>query len=85
MILVTPKQEVKRKTKYFCGVNFFLILEQSEKKTVFEYKLAFLGDFLFTCGDLNFVYNVFEFSSLFPIISPNQFPVFSRSRILFCR
>ena len=32
MILVTPKQEVGRKSEWFCGVKFFsLILEQREK------------------------------------------------------
>ena len=41
VILVTPKQEVERKSEWFCGVIFFALdLKQSEK-TVFERKFAF--------------------------------------------
>ena len=40
MILVTPKQEMERKSEWFCGVKFALILKLSEKK-VFEQKFAF--------------------------------------------
>ena len=61
VILVTPKQEVERKSEWFCGVNFFALnLKQSEKK-VLEQKFAFsLVVFLFTCGNLTLSFTVFS-------------------------
>ena len=41
MILVTPKQEVERKSEWVCGVNFFALNLKWSDKTVFEQKVAF--------------------------------------------
>ena len=41
MFLVTPKQEMERKSEWFCGVNFFALILKWNEKTVFEQKLAF--------------------------------------------
>ena len=41
MFLVTPKQEMERKSEWFCGVNFFALILKWNEKTVFEQKFAF--------------------------------------------
>ena len=41
MFLVTLKQEMERKSEWFCGVNFFPLILKWSEKTVFEQKMAF--------------------------------------------
>ena len=87
MILVTPKQEVKRKSKWFCGVKFFaLILER------FNFKIRFLASGSFVhIRQVHFDFYCFFFQfSIFSIESdfflngfPNPFIVHSRPSILF--
>ena len=60
VILVTPKQEVERKSEWFCGVNFFRSNFKVEWENGVWTKIRFLGsDFLFTCGNFTLIFTVF--------------------------
>ena len=39
--MITPKQEVERKSEWFCGVNFFALILKYSEKTVLEQKFGF--------------------------------------------
>ena len=87
MILVTPKQEMERKSEWFCGVKFF----RSNFKVEWEYgvwtKIRFIGSgFLFTCGNFTLIFTVFFrfFGSDFFLNGFSKpFIVRSRSSFLF--
>ena len=86
MILVTPKQEMERKSEWFCGVKFF----RSNFKVEWEYgvwtKFRFIGSgFLFTCGNFTLIFTVFSifWIRFFCKWFFNSFIVSSRSSFLF--
>ena len=86
MILVTPKQEMERKSEWFCGVKFL----RSNFKVEWEYgvwkKVRFIDSgFLFTCGNFTLIISVFRFfgSDFFLNGFPNRFIVRSRSSFQF--
>ena len=62
MILVTPKQEMERKSEWFCGVNFFRFKFKVEWENSVWTKIRFLASgFLFTCGNLTLIFTLFSF------------------------
>ena len=61
VILVTPKQEMERKSECFCGVNFFRSNFKVEWENGVWTKIRFLSsDFLFTCGNFTLIFTVFS-------------------------
>ena len=82
VILVTPKQEVERKSKWFCGVKFFRSKFKVEWENGVWTKIRFLASgFLFTCGNFNLIFTVFSIFFLNGFSNP--FIVRSRSSFLF--
>ena len=60
-ILVTPKQEVKRKSEWFFGVNFFRSNFKVEWENGVWTKNRFLDSgFSFKCGNLNLTFTAFS-------------------------
>ena len=60
-ILVTPKQEVERKSEWFCGVKFFRSKFKVEWENGVWTKIRFLASgFLFTCGNFTLIFTVFS-------------------------
>ena len=60
MILVTPKQEMERKSEWFCGVNFFRSKFKVEWENGVWTKIGFLASgFLFTCGNFTLIFTIF--------------------------
>ena len=60
MILVTPKQEVERKSEWFCGVKFVCSKFKVEWENGVWTKIRFLASgFLFTCGNFTLIFTVF--------------------------
>ena len=83
MILVTPKQEVERKSEWFCGLNSKFKVEWENGIWT---KIRFLASgCLFTCGNFTLLFTVFSiFGSDFFLNSyPNPFIVYSRPSFLF--
>ena len=61
VILVTPKQEMERKSEWFCGVNFFRSNFKVEWENGVWTKIRFLDSgFLFTCGNFTLIFTVFS-------------------------
>ena len=86
MILVTPKQEMKRKSEWFCGVNFFRSNFKVEWESGVWTKIRFLASgFLFTRGNFTSIFCFFDFfeSDFFLNGFPNPFIVRSRSSFMF--
>ena len=78
MILVTPKQEVERKSEWFCGVNFFRSKFEVELENGVRTKIRFLASgFLFTCGNCALIFPFFRFFGLDFFLNgfPNPFIV----------
>ena len=85
MILVTPKQEMERKSEWFCGVNFFRSNFKVEWENGVWTKIRFLGSgFLFTCGNFTLIFTVFSIfgSDFFLNGFPNPFKALSRPSFL---
>ena len=87
MILVTPKQEVERKSEWFCGVKFFRsnFIQSKVRKRCLN-KIRFLASrFLFTCGYFTLIYCFFQFLGQDFLLNgfPEPFIVRSRSSFLF--
>ena len=82
VILVMPKQEVERKSEWFCGVKFFHSKFKVEWENGVWTKIRFLASgFLFRCGNFALIFSVF---SIFWIgFFPNPFTVLSRSSFPF--
>ena len=82
-----PKQEVERKSEWFCGVKFFRSKFKAEWENGVWTKIRFLASgFLFTCGNFTLIFTVFFrfFGSDFFVNGfPNPFIVRSRSNFLF--
>ena len=87
MILVTPKQEVERKSEWFCGVQFFHSKFKVQWENGVWTKIRFLASgFLFTCGNFTLIFTIFSqfFGSVFFLNGfPNRFIVRSWSSFLF--
>ena len=86
MILVTPKQEVERKSEWFCGVKFFRSKFKVEWENGVWTKIRFhASGFSFTCGNFTLIFTVFWFfgSDFFLNGFPNPFIVRSWSSFLF--
>ena len=88
VILVTPKQEVERKSEWFCGVKFFRSKFKVEWENGVWTTIRFLASgYLFTCGkQFHFdFYCFFQFfgSDFFLNGFPNPFIVRYRSSFLF--
>ena len=86
VILVTPKQEMERKSKWFCGVNFFRSNFKVEWENGVWTKIRFLASgFLFTCGNFTLISTVFRIfgSDFFLSGFPNLFTAHSRPSFLF--
>ena len=86
VILVTPKQEVERKSEWFCGVKFFRSKFKVEWENGVWTKIRFLASgFLFTCGNFALIFSVFSifWPDFFLNGFPNPFIVLSRSSFLF--
>ena len=61
VILVTPKQEVERKTEWFWGANWFGSNFKVEWENGVWTKIRFLAsEFLFTCGNFTLIFTVFS-------------------------
>ena len=61
--MVTLKQEVERKSKWFYGVKFFRSNSRVRKR--FLNKIRFLASgFLFTCSSFTCIFTVFSFFGL---------------------
>ena len=83
MILVTPKQEVERKSEWFCGGKFFCSKFKVERENGVWTKIHFLASgFLFTCGNFTLFFRFF-WSDFFLNVFCNPFIVRSRSCFLF--
>ena len=86
MILVTPKQEMERKSEWFCGVKLFRSNFKVEWENSLWTKICFLASgFLFTCGNFTLIFkDFFDFLPLF--FFRNGFPnsLLVRSRSSFC-
>ena len=85
MILVTPKQEVERKSEWFCGVKIFRSKFKVEWENGVWTKICFLASgFLFTCGNFTLFFTGF-FNFLDRIFCLNGFhnPFIVRSRSSF--
>ena len=87
MILVTPKQEMERKSEGFCGVKFSRSKFKVEWENGVWTKIRFLASgFLFTCGNFTLIFTIF-FNFLDRIFFlngfSNPFIVRSRSSFLF--
>ena len=85
MILVTPKQEVERKSEWFCGVIFFHFKFKVEWENGVWTKIRFLASGLFTCGNFTLVFTVFSIFWIGFFLNGfrNPFIVRSRSSFLF--
>ena len=86
MILVTPKQEIERKSEWFCGVKFFRSNFKVEWKYGVWTKIRFIGSgFLFTCGNFTLIFTVFSvfWIGFFSKWFCKPFIVRSRSSFLF--
>ena len=85
MILVTRKQEVERKSEWFCGSKFFRLNFKVEWENGVWTKIHFLASgFLFTCGNFTLIFTVFQFfGSVFLNGFPNPFIVRSGSSFRF--
>ena len=86
MILVTPKQEMERKSEWFCGVKFFRSNFKVEWENGVWTKIRFLGSgFLFTCGNFALIFSVFSIFWIRFFLNgfSNPFIVLSRSSFLF--
>ena len=86
MILVTPKQEVERKSEWFCGVNLFCSIFKVECENGVWTKIRFLGScFLFTCGNFTLIFTVFSIFWIGFFLNgfPNPFKAHSRPSFLF--
>ena len=60
VILVTPKQEVERKSEWYCGVKFFRSIFKVEWEKGIWTKIRVLAYcFLFTCGNFTLIFTVF--------------------------
>ena len=85
VILVTSKQEIKRKSKWFCGVQFYHSNFKVEWENGVCAKVRFLASgFLFICGYFTLVFTVFRFfeQDFFLNGFPNPFIVHSRPSFL---
>ena len=61
VILVTLKQEVERKSEWFCGVKFFRSNFKVELENGVWPTIRFLASgFLFTCGNFTLTFTVFS-------------------------
>ena len=86
VILVTPKQEVERKSEWFCDVKFFRSKFKVEWENGVWTKIDFLASgFLFTCGNFTLIFTVFSIFWIVFLLNgfPNPFIVRSRSSFLF--
>ena len=83
--MVTPKQEMERKSEWFCGVKFFRSNFKLSQKTVFEEKFAF--SLVVFCSHAAISLGILLCFSIFgPIFFLNGFPnsFIVRSRPSFC-
>ena len=81
VILVTPKQEVERKSQWFCGVKFYYSNFKVEWENGVWTKIRFLAsDFLFTCSNFTLIFTVFSIFWIGFFLNgfPNSFIVHSR-------
>ena len=86
VILVTPKQEVERKSRWLCGVNFFRSNFKVECENGDWTKIRFLGSgFLFTCGNFTLICTVFSIFWIGFFLNgfPNPFTAHFRPSFLF--
>ena len=87
MILVTPKQEVERKSEWFCGVNFFRSKFKVDWENGVWAKIRFLASGFFCSHaaiSLRFLlFFQFFWSDFFLNGFPNPFILRSRSSFLF--
>ena len=83
MILVTPKQEVERKSECFYGVIFFHSFFKQSEKPVFEQKFAFSAVVFF---HMRLFFVVFLLLiRCFSLVFSHPCLVYARSRFLFCQ
>ena len=86
MILVTPKQEVERKSEWFCGVNFFNSNFKVEWENSVWTKIRFLASgFLFRCGILTLIFLFLIAASSIPGGYYSAPDFFTSSNGFFCR
>ena len=86
MILVTAKQELERKSEWFCGVKFFCSNFKLEWENVVWTKIRFLASgFLSTCGNFTLIFFYLKFfgSHFFLNGFRNLFIVQTRPSFLF--
>ena len=86
MILVTPKQEMERKSELFGGVKFFRSNFEVEWESGVWRKIRFLFSgflwFFFTCGNFTLIFTAFSIFCIwffFRNVFPNSLIVRSRS------
>ena len=61
MILITPKQEMERKSEWFCRVKIFRFSFKIEWKNGVWTEIRFLAiGFLFTCGNFTLIFTAFS-------------------------
>ena len=83
MILVTPKQEIERKSEWFCGVEFFGSNFEVEWENGVWTKIRVLASGFFTCGYLTLFFTLHLLGSEFFLSGfPNPFVVRSKSSFL---
>ena len=86
MILATPKQEMERKSEWYCSVKSFRFDFKVEWENSVWTKIRFLASgFLFTCGNFTLIFTVFSIFCLcfFRNGFTNSLLVRSRSSFLF--
>ena len=87
MIVVTPKQEMERKSEWFCGVNFFRSSFKVEWGNGVWTKIRFLGSGFFCSHAAISLWFLLFFrffgSDFFLIGFPNPFTAHSRPSFLF--
>ena len=64
MILVTPKQEVERKSEWFCDVKIFHSKARVRERCLNEKSLTRSWVSLFACGVMTFSFTVFYDSKM---------------------